>query len=254
MDTHRSFSTHAGTLATAIMLLGATSAAHAGQSHSAGDFQGTYDLVCEQANFTLHFDLAGIIGGRGGNFHADMSVTLPCEQDAPEIATIAADVRDRCLAANFPAWACVDLESQAAEALAGTAALVPNRVDLTVFNLSDWIAKYITGIYPARGAHTFDDGRKLSWNYLLDNNDGWNSGHIFMVAMTVFDGIMRGHVGCATAAIGGIDGHIRRSDGFSVDASFLVDGGLYCVGVSGTDVVFGNIGLAFHGEVSGSKR
>ena len=170
----------------ALSMLLAPAVANAGpQSRPASSFDGTYDLVCRQATWTLHFNLAGGIGSSSGSFNADVSATLPCEAlsaDDPSVVALADDVAARCLGAGWPAAVCTDLRARTVTAALDTTGMVPRQAQMSVQRTWDWWNQLL-GIYPARTSHQFDNSAVITWDYLLDNNDGYQNGHFAAAAI-----------------------------------------------------------------------
>jgi len=202
--------------AAALSLLLAPAAARAGwQSGPASRFDGTYDLVCRQATWTLHFNLAGGIAGQSGSFNADVSATLPCEAlsaDDPAVVALADDVQGRCLAARLPAAICTDLRARTVTAALDTTGMVPRQARLAAQRTWDWWNQLI-GVYPAHADHQFDNNAMIGWDYLLDNNDGPQNGHFAIAAINVLGGASVDSAGCLDVATGFIDGRIDRTAG-----------------------------------------
>ncbi|HYV46057.1 MAG TPA: hypothetical protein VFA20_14405 [Myxococcaceae bacterium] len=242
--------------AAGLSLLLAPAAAHAGwQSGPASRFNGTYDLTCQQATWTLHFSLAGGTAAGSGSFNADVSATLPCEAlsaDDPAVVALANDVEGRCLAAGLPAAICTDLRGRTVTAALDTTGMVPRQAQLTAQNTWDWWNQLI-GIYPAHGNHMFDNNAAIGWDYLLDNNDGPQNGHFAIAAINVLDGASVDHAGCLDVATGFIDGRINRTAGYALGATFGVDRSLTCLVVDDTAWLWGTIGITFRGAVDGAR-
>ena len=242
--------------AAALSLLLAPAAAQAGwQSQPASRFDGTYDLVCQQATWTLHFNLAGVIAGQSGSFNAEVSATLPCEAlsaEDPAVVALANDVEGRCLAAGWPAAVCTDLRARTVTAALDTTGLVPRQAQLKAQNTWDWWNQLI-GIYPAHGNHRFDNNAVIGWDYLLDNNDGPQNGHLVVAAINVLGGASVDHAGCLDVATGYIDGRIDRTAGYTLGAAVGVDRSLTCLVAYDTSWLWGTIGITFRGNVDGAR-
>jgi hypothetical protein len=242
--------------AAALSLLLAPAAAQAGwQSGPASRFNGTYELVCQQATWTLHFNLAGGINGQSGSFNADVSATLPCEAisaDDPAVVALADDVASRCLAAGLPAPICADLRARTVTAALDTTGMVPRQAQLTAQNTWDWWNQLI-GIYPAHGNHLFDNSATIGWDYLLDNNDGGSNGHFAVATINVLGSASVDHAGCLDVATGFIDGRIDRTAGYTLGATFGVDRSLTCLVAYDQAWLWGTIGITFRGAVNGAR-
>ncbi len=242
--------------AAALSLLLAPAAAQAGwQSGPASRFNGTYDLVCRQATWTLHFDLAGGTAAGSGSFNADVSATLPCEAisaEDPAVVALADDVEGRCLAAGLPAGICADLRARTVTAALDTTGLVPRQAQMSVQRTWDWWNQLI-GVYPAHGNHQFDNNAVIGWDYLLDNNEGPQNGHFAIAAINVLGSASVDHAGCLDLATGFIDGRIDRTAGFTLGASVGVDRSLTCLVAYDTSWLWGTIGITFRGNVNGAR-
>lgn len=241
------------TLAAALLLLAATAGvAHAGQSQSVTDFDGRYALTCTRASFVFHLGLTGQIGGHSASWNDQLVIDVPCEAGSDDAIAAAAEAGARCAAAGLPASVCGELEAVVAEAIDGTAALVPDAVALRVTNAWDLWAR-LFGVYNVAGVHDFDNGAQVGWSYLLDNNDG-NRGKIGTLGFAVLDAAAQGIAGCLDTAAGGIDGRIDAARGYALSATFAVDRSLTCAAGQGGDWALVNVGLSFRGAVTGARE
>lgn len=216
------------------------------------DFDGTYYLACEAASYTLHFDLAGKVDGQSVAYNPDdLDVSVPCEADDPAIDAILDQVREQCLAGGLGSF-CDDVETAVADANTATIRLVPLQITTQVTNADNYWAKLLK-IFRMDVAHLFESGEVRNAEYLISDQSNGSNGDFVSLSLSIDDVAIGGVAGCATTTLGWIDGNIDRNADFALAADFDVDRSLTCGLVYGDDWLLGNIGLTFHGTVSGER-
>lgn len=237
----------------AFALLVATPA-WAGQSRSAQEFAGTYDLSCKTASLWLHVALSGGTAAGSGSWSDDLEVPLDCDGFTPdEEVAFAESLAESCASTGLPELACLDVAEDIAASIAAfnhdAVALLPSTLKTNVGSYG-WFWSGLGGLYPMTGWHTFSTGTR-AWTYLLDNNDGYARGHFAAAGLAVNDAGAVDRLACADVAMAAIDGYIRAG---ALDAHVAVDRSLTCLASDGIVWISGNIGIAYDANIVGAKR
>ena len=150
--------------------------------------------------------------------------------------------------AGLPEPGCAPLAANIAAAVAafnnGLTEAVPVLVELDVGSWG-WVSS-VFGLYPMVGSHETIAGDVADWGYVVNDNNGtFLSGGLALNA-----GGVAGSLACADVAAGLISGGFD-SGGTALDADFVADRELMCIGAVEGLVVAGTIGFAFGGILDG---
>ena len=216
------------------------------------DYERSYDLDLFRAAIDLHVGLA-MATPRGATAWGDyLTVELdPDGIDEIEQADLEAELTDGCTDAGLPEAVCAPLAENIAAAVAafnnGLTEAVPVLVELDVGSWG-WVSS-VFGLYPMVGTHETVAGDAADWGYVVNDNNGtFLSGGLALNA-----GGVAGSLACADVSAGLISGGFG-SGGTVLDADFVADRELMCIGAVEGLVVAGTIGLAFGGILDGLAR
>lgn len=230
------------------------SPAFGGQSRSAQEFAGTYDLTCQTASLWLHVGLSGGTATGSGSWSDDLEVPLDCDGFTPEEEVAFAEaLAASCAGTGLPALGCLDVAEDIAASISAfnddAVALLPSSVKMNVGSYG-WFWSGLYGLYPMTGYHHFSSGTR-AWTYLLDNNDGYARGHFAAAGIAVNDAGAAERLACADIGVAAIDGYIRSG---ALDARVAVDRSLTCLASDGIAWIGGNVGIAYDAHLTGIKR
>lgn len=235
-----------------LLALGLLAALPTAASAAPADFDGTYNLTCEAARYTLHFDLAGSINGQAVSYHpADLPVSVPCEADDPAIAVILTNVEQTCRGAGLGNL-CDEVVDRVASAIDNTSALIPQRITTAITNADNWLAK-LTKLFTMRVSHAFEDGAVKTSNYLISDRNDSSNGDFLSLGFAVNSAFGTGIAGCVATTAAGVQGTIDRAAGFALGAKVDLDKSLSCGLSYNGDWLAGVIGVTFHADISGVR-
>lgn len=228
-----------------LALLGAAAPAQAAPA----DYERPYDLVLADAAIDLHMGLAVGTAKGAAAWGDNLTIALdPDGIDAVEQAEQELVIFDGCASAGLPEPVCALLASNIAATVAAfNNALVDAVPVYAEFDVGSWgWLSSIFGLYPMTGLHETSNGDVGSWGYVLNDKNGtFLSG-----ALALNGGGVQGSLACADVAGALISGGFT-SGGDALDADFLADRELMCLGAVEGLVVAGTIGLAFGGSMEG---
>ncbi len=227
--------------------------ASAGVAQAApADYERGYTIGLFRAAIDLHVGLA-VATPRGAAAWGDhLTVELDADGiDAAEQAAFQTDLTDGCMDAGLPEGVCAPLAENIAAAVAafnnGLVEAVPVLVDLDVGSWG-WVSS-VFGLYPMVGTHETLGGDVVDWGYVVNDNSGtFLSGGLALNA-----GGVAGSLACADVSAGLISGGFS-SGGTVLDADFVADRELMCIGAVEGLVVAGTIGFAFGGILDGLAK
>ena len=234
------------TLATLVIL----SALTAGAADAApANYERGYDLTLGKAAIDLHIGLAVATPQGTAAWGDKLTVWLdPDGIDAAEEADLAFDLTDACADAGLPEAACAPLVTNiVGSVVTFNDALIGAVPVFAEFDVGSWgWASVLFKLYPMFGSHETLDGTVSAWNYILNDNNG-----AFLAGgLALNGGGVQGSLACADVSGALVSGGFW-SAGALLDADFVADRELMCLGAVDGLVVAGTVGLAFAGAVDG---
>ena len=231
-------------LVTLAVLASATTAVAAPANYERG-----YDLTLTDAAIDLHIGLA-VATEKGATAWGD-NLTVKLDEDgvdAAEQADVEAELLDACTDVGLPVEVCDPLATSIAASVASfNNALVGAVPVFAEFDVGSWgWVSSLFKLHPMLGSHETGDGALSDWSYVLNDNNGtFLSG-----GLALNGGGVQGNLACADVSGALISGGFS-SAGTVLDADFIADRELMCLGAVEGIVVAGTIGLAFGGAVDG---
>jgi len=227
----------------------------AGQSQPASAWERDLPLVLDEAAIDLHIGLAGATARGATAWGANL--TLPLAADgfsAAEEIALAAQLQADCEGTGLPAVVCAPIADGLTASIVDFNDTVVEAVPTYVaFDVGSWgWGSLLTGLYPMSGQHEYADGSEATWSYVLNNNDG-AAGTFAAAGLALNGGGVTQGLACADVSGALITGSFPGVAVDGIDAQFLADRELACIGGAEGIVVAGTVGLAFGGFVSGGE-
>ena len=218
-------------------------------SAAPADYERGYDLELQRAAIDLHIGLA-VATPRGVSAWGDnLTIELdPDGIDAIEQGDLEGTLLQDCDDVGLPAEVCEPVAAAIAESVATfNNALIDAVPVFAEFDVGSWgWVSNLFGLYPMTGSHETVDGTEAEWGYVL--NDG--AATFLSGGLALNGGGIQGSLACADVSGALVSGGFGGA-GSKLDADFLADRELMCLGAVEGLVVAGTIGFAFGGVLDG---